>query len=64
MKGDLMPKVKTIKKSKTVAFTLNDDIMAKLSFIAEKNSNSKSAEIRRLINEEYKKAKREEKEDL
>jgi len=52
-----MPKIDTMKKSKTVAFTLNDDIMVKLTFIAETNSNSKSAEIRRLINEEYRRLK-------
>ncbi len=48
-----MPKVPTMKKSKTVAFTLNADVIAKLHSIAEKNSNSLSAEIRRLINDEY-----------
>lgn len=52
-----MPKVNTMKKSKTVAFTLNNDIMVQLTFIAETNSSSKSAEIRRLISEEYEKIK-------
>ena len=55
----MMPKVDTMKKSKTVAFTLNDDVMKKLQSIAEINSNSKSAEIRRLINEEYERKSRQ-----
>jgi predicted transcriptional regulator len=58
-----MAKVNTIRKSKTVAFTLTDEIMKKLSFIAEQNSNSKSAEVRRLINEEYRRAKEQARKD-
>ena len=42
-----------VKKSKAVTFTLNDEILSILKKLAEKNSNSLSYEVRRLINEEY-----------
>jgi predicted transcriptional regulator len=44
---------KLIKASKAVTFTLNDDVLRMLKELAEKNSNSMSYEIRRLIKDEY-----------
>jgi hypothetical protein len=39
--------------SKTIAFTLNDKVIAMLKDIAETNSSSMSYEIRRLIINEH-----------
>lgn len=41
------------KKSKAVTFTLNDETLSMLAELAEKNSNSQSYEVRRLIKDEY-----------
>ena len=43
------------KKSKAVTFTLNDETLKMLAELAEKNSNSQSYEVRRLIKDEYNK---------
>lgn len=42
------------KKSKAVTFTLNAEVLKTLKKLAEKNSNSLSYEVRRLIQDEYK----------
>lgn len=42
------------KKSKAVTFTLNNEVLQMLKELAEKNSNSLSYEIRRLIKDEHK----------
>jgi hypothetical protein len=52
LKGNTM-ETKLIKASKAVTFTLNDDVLRMLKELAEKNSNSMSYEIRRLIKDEY-----------
>jgi hypothetical protein len=41
------------KSSKTVSFTLTNDILSMLKLLAEKHSNSMSYEIRRLVRDEY-----------
>jgi predicted transcriptional regulator len=41
------------KKSKAVTFTLNEETLSMLAELAEKNSNSQSYEVRRLIKDEY-----------
>ena len=46
--------------SKAIAFTLNDKVIAMLKEIAETNSSSMSYEVRRLIQDEYKRIKRDE----
>ena len=48
-----MENQKKEKKSKAVTFTLNDETLSMLSELAEKNSNSQSYEVRRLIKDEY-----------
>jgi predicted transcriptional regulator len=45
------------KSSKAVTFTLNDEILFMLKQLAEKNSNSMSYEVRRLVKDEYERAK-------
>lgn len=44
---------KAEKKSKAVTFTLNAEVLKTLKKLAEKNSNSLSYEVRRLIQDEY-----------
>ena len=41
------------KKSKAVTFTLNEETLSMLAELAEKNSNSQSYEVRRLIKDEH-----------
>jgi len=48
-----MENSKKSKKSKAVTFTLNEETLTMLSELAEKNSNSQSYEVRRLIKDEY-----------
>lgn len=52
-----MSEVKKKKSSKAVTFTLNEETLSMLSELAEKNSNSQSYEVRRLIKNEYDKTR-------
>lgn len=52
-----MENQKKKKTSKAVTFTLNDESLSMLSELAEINSNSQSYEVRRLIKNEYNRAK-------
>ena len=49
--------------TKAMTFTMTEDVIAKLHALSEINSSSMSYEMRRLINEEYRR-KKEEIEDI
>jgi predicted transcriptional regulator len=51
--------IKSKKASKTVSFTLNDDTLKMLKELAERNSNTMSYEVRRLIRDEYRRQNRQ-----